>query len=76
MSSKTVMIDGSNPERGETISVDHTTTEFRVVIRSMSGQVGPETMKNLIQQKFEVVEIEEVENKHFCRGPRVRDFIS
>ena len=73
MASKTTMIDGSNPERGETISVDHSTKEFRIVIRSTSN-VGIESMKDLIQQKFEVVEIEETGSEFFCIGPRIRDF--
>lgn len=74
--SKTIMIDGSNPSYGETILTDHTTTEFRLLIRTIDGQVGPETIKNLIQQKFEVVDIEQTDKTHFGRSPQTRDFIS
>lgn len=41
----------------ETVIVDHFTQRFTVVIRSLSP-VGEDTLKNLIQQKYEVVEIE------------------
>jgi len=44
---------------GQTVVVDHTVREFRVVIRSMNN-VGPDTIKNLIQTKFEVVKCEVV----------------
>ena len=49
---------------GQTCSVDHTVAEFKVVVRSINS-VGPNDLKNLIEQKFEVVAVEEVNTDHY-----------
>lgn len=44
---------------GHTVQVDHNVTTFVVSVRSMTN-VGPETIKDLIQKKFEVTDIRQV----------------
>jgi len=39
---------------GQTLTTDHVMTEFRVVVRSLNS-VHTETIKNLIEQRHEVV---------------------
>lgn len=46
---------------------------FTVVVRSM-GRVSPDTIKNLIQQRHEVVKIEETDSTLYVHAPVVRDF--
>ncbi len=65
--SNTVNI-GSNTviNDGDTVQVDHNVTTFVVSVRSMTN-VGIETIKNLIQQKFEVVEINIADKKYMVK---------
>ncbi len=50
---------GNRPVRnGETVLVDHTVKSFMVTVRSIN-KVGCEDIKNLIEKKFEVVQIDE-----------------
>lgn len=54
----------------ETCIVDHSVQRFIVEVRSMSG-VFPDNLKDLIQQKYEVLKVEEVERTLFvipCLG--------
>ncbi len=44
------------------IAPDHVLQEFKVVVRSMAS-VHPDTLKNLIQGKYEVVECAETDIK-------------
>jgi hypothetical protein len=48
------------PKNGETVQVDHSIKTFVVRVRSMTN-VGPDTIKNLIEKKFEVVSCEETD---------------
>ena len=50
---------GGPIHEGQTCMVDHTVRRFTVVVRSMNS-ISADTIKNLIQTKFEVVECEEV----------------
>jgi hypothetical protein len=48
----------SAPEFNHTVGVDHTEQSFTVRIRSLSP-VSPSVLQNLIEQKFEVVSLDE-----------------
>lgn len=74
MSIFTVEIIGNvHVEPGQTITVDHIEDVFVLKVRSMQG-VGVEKIKDLIQQKHEVVSIEKTESKSFCHPPAMPDF--
>ena len=62
---KCVMVDGSKPDDGQTIMVDHIVTEFKVVIRHTAG-AGPADVKQLLQSKYEVVRCEVSESTVYC----------
>lgn len=65
---------GNRPIKdGETVSMDHVVHTFMVQVRSMSN-VGEDTIKDLIQKKFEVSEIKKVDETFFVRGPSIPDF--
>ena len=51
-----VHLHGNKLEDGKTVTLDHTVQKFEVVVRSMNG-IGPNDLKDLIQQKYEVVYI-------------------
>lgn len=51
---------------GKTVTQDHQVTTFVVTVRHMNT-VGPETIKDLIQRKFEVTNIEQVDKITFVR---------
>jgi hypothetical protein len=51
---------------GKTVTLDHAVQEFTVVIRSMAG-VHPQTLKDLIQRKYEVVSIKTGESKEYVK---------
>lgn len=53
---------------GQTVIVDHTIKTFTVSVRSTSN-VGADTIKNLIEAKYEVVEIEETDGVHMVKRP-------
>lgn len=46
--------------------VDHSVTSFVVAVRSINT-VGPDSIKNLIEKKFEVISIEETDLVHMVR---------
>ena len=52
-----IKADGSDVPKEQTITVDHFQQVFTVVIRSMS-RVHPDTLKDLIQRKYEVLEVD------------------
>lgn len=57
-----------NPiQDGRTVTIDHTVTEFKVVVRTTCSGVGPDRIKDLIQQKFEVVKCEMVSGQRYVR---------
>jgi hypothetical protein len=51
---------------GRTVQVDHTVTTFVVTVRSLSN-VGTDSIKNLIEKKFEVVDINIANSKLVVR---------
>lgn len=60
-------LDGSTTlADGSCRIIDHSVSKFEVSIRTM-GSVGPLSMKDLIQTKYEVVEIKEVEKTTFVQ---------
>ena len=61
-----------NKDPGQTFSVDHYIDTFVVKIRSLSG-VGPEDLKNLIEKKFEVVDIKKTKTETPVIYPGVSD---
>lgn len=67
------MLDGSEPKTGQTVTFDHGVTEFKIVIRHL-GTANENSIKNLLQQKFEVIKVEEVETTTFCSSCR-SDFL-
>lgn len=64
---KTIEVNGRPIADGQTVVVDHSVQSFLVVVRSMGG-VGVETLKNLIQQRHEVVKIEPVDAQLYVRA--------
>ena len=50
--------------RSVTVETDHIVQEFKVVVRSSAG-VHPNTVKDFLQRRWEVLKIEEVDNKVF-----------
>lgn len=66
-------IDGKPIRDGQTVSSDHVVQKFTVTVRSLN-MVGTDTIRDLIQKKFEVMDIE-------CTGgtvyvnPGMPDFI-
>lgn len=53
---------------GQTVINDHTITGFHVSVRSMN-LVGEETIKDLIEKKFEVVDIRKTSKQFFLVKP-------
>lgn len=56
---ETVSLTAKKAEDGGTCLVDHFVKEFKVRVRTMSN-ISADTMKNLIQMSYEVVQCEEV----------------
>ena len=63
---KFVTLDGKPAPSGQTVTVDHCVQEFRVVVRSMSN-ITPERLKDIIQQRLEVVSCELTDETVYCR---------
>lgn len=59
---ESIRVDGTPVPRNYCVQVDHTLTTFVVVVRSMN-KVGPDTIKDLIEKKFEVVEVKQTDNQ-------------
>ena len=53
-----VHLYGKEIHDGKTVTLDHSVQSFTIVVRSMSG-VSPQTLKDLIQTKYEVIRIGE-----------------
>lgn len=70
---KYVEVNGNPIGLGETVSVDHVVATYTVTIRSLTG-VDKNDLKNLIQSKYEVTDIDLVNDTHFVRGSSVPDF--
>ena len=69
----TINLTGKPIDDGQTVVVDHYTQRFTVVIRSMSP-IGEDTLKNIIQQKYEVVEIKQQDaNAMITTTPNYKD---
>ncbi len=68
-----VEVNGNPIGRGETVSVDHVVATYTVTVRSLSG-VDKNDLKNLIQTKYEVTDIDLVDDTYFVRSSQVKDF--
>jgi hypothetical protein len=64
---KTIEVNGRPIGNGQTVVVDHSVQSFLVVVRSMGG-VSPDTIKNLIERRHEVVRIEPVDAQLYVRA--------
>lgn len=63
------MIDGTEPKRGQTVVTDHIVQTYQISIRSLQGIMGTKVLKDLLQQKFEVTEIKQIDEISYCRKP-------
>lgn len=59
-----VHLYGGKLEDGQTVTLDHSVQAFTVVIRSMNT-VHPQTLKDLIQKRYEVVSIMETDRTDY-----------
>ena len=66
MTTKSEFIDLSSTKHGLTRTVDSVEQVFTIRIRSSHG-VGVDDMRNLIQTKHEVLDIEQVDRKVFVQ---------
>ncbi len=57
-------VDGSPVPTGVCVTLDHSTQTFTVQIRALRF-VSPETIKDLIQKKFEVIDVKETDSVSF-----------
>jgi hypothetical protein len=72
---KFVEVNGNPIGPGETVSVDHVVATYTVTIRSLTA-VDKNDLKNLIQSKYEVTDVNLVDDTYFVRGSSVPDFPS
>jgi len=68
-----VEVNGKKIGDGETVTLDHSVQTFIVKVRSL-GHVSPNTIKDLIEKRHEVVSIEQTDELTVVRGSSVRDF--
>lgn len=61
MQTTIIRSDGTKVPAGQCVTPDHNLNTFVVTLRSLAG-VHPDTVKNLLQTRYEVVEIEPVSN--------------
>ena len=60
-----VHLYGAKLEDGQAVrSVDHVVQKFEVIIRAMRG-VGPQDLKDLIQRKYEVASLKEIDRTDY-----------
>ncbi len=57
-----------NSKIDQTMITDHSVQQFTVTVRSMS-EVHPDTLKRLIQSRYEVIECTQVDNALYSRKP-------
>lgn len=74
MKRKVYEVNGRTIKNGETVTFDHSIQTFIVKVRSL-GRVSPERIKDLIENKFEVVDIQEGDSISYVKGSSVRDFL-
>ncbi len=65
---RVVLESGKHMQYGDTVQNDHTIKTFEVSVRTM-GHITCEGIKDLIQTKHEVVEIEEIDSLRVVRKP-------
>jgi hypothetical protein len=70
---KHVEVNGNPIGLGETVSVDHVVATYTVTVRSLRS-VDKNDLKNLIQTKYEVTDIDLVDDTYFVRSSKVKDF--
>ena len=58
---------------GQTMTVDHSVTVFTVKIRHM-GKVTQETLKRLLQTKYEVIDVEQTDQTTYVHPSQIPDF--
>jgi hypothetical protein len=63
-----IEVNGRLLHDGQTVMVDHNVQVFTVVVRGLAP-VHPDTLKNIIQQRLEVVSINQVEHDTYVRKP-------
>jgi hypothetical protein len=68
-----VEIHGKDIGNGETCSADHIIQNFTLTIRTLNG-VSVDTVKNLIETKYEVIDIQQNRAVVFVRGSSIPDF--
>jgi len=59
-----VRIDGKPLVNGKTVTLDHSTQKFEIVVRSLRG-VSTQTVKDLIQKSYEVINIKEIDRTDY-----------
>lgn len=62
-----IELDGKTIHEGQTVTVDHVVQTFTLTVRSCSG-VESKTIKDHLQKKWEVVNIERTENVQYVRA--------
>lgn len=68
-----IEVNGRPVRDGETVTVDHSIQTITVKIRSM-GVVDTDIVRNLLQQRYEVLSIEKDDVTLFVHAPNVPDF--
>lgn len=68
-----ISLNGKPFSAGQTVTVDHQITEFTVKIRAMNS-VGANQIKQLLQEKYEVLEVKETSSTKYVIPSPVADF--
>lgn len=58
---------------GQTMTVDHSVTVFTVTVRHM-GDVTLETIRRLLQTKYEVINVEQTDRTTYVHPSQISDF--
>lgn len=66
MTHKNIKIDGTPIPQGHCVTPDHSVQTFVVQIRSLSG-IHPDTVKDQLQKKWEVINIEKTDQTNYVR---------
>lgn len=60
-----IFANGQSVPVGSTVTIDHEVSDFRVRLRSMSA-INAETVKRLLQNHFEVIEVEQLDERQIA----------
>ena len=66
-------LDGKVVLPGQTYTIDHAVTCFHLTVRSMNI-VTADTIRRMVEQGYEVVNIEEVERTTYVHPSQIPDF--